>query len=249
MSHAPPPSLKSRALAEAAGTGLLVAAGVGAGVMAERLCGGNVGLALLACSLATPAVLYALILALGGVSGAHLNPAVTLSELALGRMSAKDAGVYVVVQVVAAFAGVLLVHAMFELPLWQVADTARPGPGRWLGEAVATATLLFVIAGVARHAPAQLAAAVAATIVGAYWFTSSTSFANPAVTFARVFTDTFCGIAPNDAAGFVVAELVGALIGAFAGRALFAPTTATAATTTTTSTATTTTTTAATEAP
>jgi glycerol uptake facilitator-like aquaporin len=244
MSPASAPSLMSRALAEAAGTGLLVAAGVGAGVMAERLCGDNVGLALLACSLATPAVLYALILTFMGVSGAHLNPAVTLAELALGRMRARDAGVYVVVQVVGALAGVLLVHAMFELPLWQLADTARPGPGRWLGEIVATATLLVVIAGVSRHAPTQLAAAVAATIVGAYWFTSSTSFANPAVTFARVFTDTFCGIAPRDAVGFVVAELVGALVGAFAGRALFAaPTTPTTTTTTTTTTATTATTT------
>ncbi|MEQ1501614.1 MAG: MIP/aquaporin family protein [Myxococcota bacterium] len=208
MQH--PIDLPRRLVAEALGTGLLVAAVVGSGVMAERLAGGSVGLALLANTIATGAALVALIHTFGPVSGAQFNPAVTLADGVLGALPPTDAAGYVVAQVIGGVAGAILADAMFDLPLVRWSDHARTGAGQWLGEFVATFGLLGVIASCSRRTPAVTPWAVAAWIVGAYWFTSSTSFANPAVTVARAFTDTFAGIRPVDVPAFVVAQLAGA---------------------------------------
>jgi glycerol uptake facilitator-like aquaporin len=203
--------LSRRLVAEALGTGLLVTAVVGSGVMAEQLAGGNVAVALLANTIATGGALVALIHTFGPVSGAHFNPAVTLADAVLGALPARDAGAYAVVQVAGGIVGAVAADAMFDLPLVAWSRHARTGPGQWLGEFVATFGLLGVIASCTRRTPAVTPWAVAAWIVGAYWFTSSTSFANPAVTMARAFTDTFAGIRPVDVPGFVVAQLAGAL--------------------------------------
>jgi glycerol uptake facilitator-like aquaporin len=205
-------SLPARLLAEALGTALLLATVVGSGVMGVALAQGNDGIALLANAGATAAALYVLIVVLGPVSGAHFNPAVTLALRLRGDVSTREALAYVAVQVVAAVAGVLLAHAMFELPLLQPGTRVRSGAAQWLSEAVATFGLLLSIVLGVRHRPAAVPALVAAWIFAAYWFTASTSFANPAVTVARALTQTFAGIRLVDVGGFVLAQLVGALL-------------------------------------
>lgn len=209
-----------RVFAEALGTAALLAAVVGSGIMGERLAGGNVAVALLANTLATGAALVVLILVLGPVSGAHLNPAVTLVEAAARRLPARDAALYLAAQTSGAILGVWLAHAMFELDLWMLSTKVRAGPAQLLSEGVATAGLVVVIAAVSQHRPAAIPAAVGLYISSAYWFTASTSFANPAVTLARSLTDTFAGIRPVDVPGFVVAQLLGAALGATVARLL-----------------------------
>ena len=178
--------------------------------MGERLAGGSVGLALLANTLATGAALFALIVTFGPISGAHFNPAVTLADAATpGGVTWERAGGYVAAQCVGAIAGVWLAHAMFETPLFMLSTKARSGGAQMLSEAVATFGLISVIWG-SKRSPAQVPFAVAAYITAAYWFTASTSFANPAVTIARTLSDTFAGIRPADAPGFIVAQLLGA---------------------------------------
>lgn len=213
--------IAKRAAAEALGTAFLLAAIVGSGIMAERLAGGNLALALLANAIATGAALYALITAFGPWSGAHFNPAVTLAIASLGAMRWRDVTPYVVAQVVGAACGVWLAHLMFALPILQWSGHARTGLGQWAGEVAATFGLLLIIESGRRKAPAALPAAVAAYITGAYWFTSSTSFANPAVTLARSMTDTFAGIGPNDVPGFMIAQGVASIAAIGAARWLF----------------------------
>jgi glycerol uptake facilitator-like aquaporin len=203
-------SLARRAVAEGIGTALLLAAVVGSGIMAERLAGGNVALALLANAIATGGALVALILTFGPISGAHFNPAVTLSLASRGELSAGAAVVYVLVQILGAVAGVWLAHAMFGLPILQASTHARATFGEWIGEFTATFGLIGLILSASRHAPASIPYAVAAYITAAYWFTSSTSFANPAVTFARSLTNTFAGILSGHVLGFIVAQVIGA---------------------------------------
>ena len=206
-----PRSNADRLIAEALGTAFLLAAVVGSGIMAERLAAGNIALALLANSIATGAALVVIILMVGPVSGAHLNPAVTLTETLRGGMGWRLALTYALVQVVAALAGVVLAHVMFGLPTLEISGHARAGAGQLVGEAVATFGLVAVIRGCARSRPTAIPFAVGLYITAAYWFTSSTSFANPAVTIARAFTDTFTGIRPADVPGFIAAQVVGAL--------------------------------------
>ncbi len=194
--------------AEFAGTLFLLAAVVGSGIMGERLAAGNVAVALLANSIATGAALVALILTFGPISGAHLNPVVTLAAFARKEMPAGTAAGYVVAQIAGAFAGVLLAHAMFALPLVQVSTHVRSGTGQFVSELVATAGLLLVISSCARHQPSGCPYAVACYITAAYWFTASTSFANPAVTLARAMTNTFAGIAPASVPLFMAAQIV-----------------------------------------
>jgi glycerol uptake facilitator-like aquaporin len=203
-------TLGRRLAAEGVGTALLLATVVGSGIMAERLAGGNVALALLANTLATGAGLVALILTFGGVSGAHFNPAVTVAEASLGGLPWRAVGPYVAAQLVGAFAGVALAHFMFDAPLFSASHHARAGLGPLAGEFTATFGLIGVIRGCAHSRPSATPFAVAAFITAAYWFTSSTSFANPAVTLARAATDTFAGIRPADAPGFIAAQALGA---------------------------------------
>jgi glycerol uptake facilitator-like aquaporin len=203
-------TLARRLLAEGLGTALLLAIVVGSGIMAERLAGGNGALALLANALATGAGLAALILVFGPVSGAHFNPVVTLSAAWQGNLAARDVLPYIALQVAGAFAGVMMAHAMFELPLLSASQHARSGAGQWLSEFVATFGLLAVIIGTSRSRPASTPFAVAAYIGAAYWFTASTSFANPAVTLARAASATFAGIRPEHAPAFIAAQLAGA---------------------------------------
>ena len=190
---------------------LLAAAVIGSGIMAERLSGGNLAVALLANTAATVAVLGTLIGLLGPISGAHFNPAVSIVEALRGRLSPRRTVACVMVQIAGGCLGALLAHAMFEMPLIQASTHLRTGPAQWLSEAVATAGLILVIVG--SSDPAQVAWRVPAWIGAAYWFTASTSFANPAITVARAFSNTFAGIAPVHVAGFIVAQLCGALIG------------------------------------
>ena len=204
-------SLARRLAAEAIGTALLLAAVVGSGVMAERLAGGNAAVALLANAIATGAMLYVLIAMLAPLSGAHFNPVVTLAMALRRELAPAEAAAYIAVQLAAAVAGVMLAHAMFDLPLLQESTKARTGAGQWLAEAVATGGLILTIFGT-RRLPGQTAACVALYITAAYWFTASTSFANPAVTLARALTDTFAGIAPGGAPMFIAAQVIGALI-------------------------------------
>lgn len=204
-------NLARRLMAEGLGTAFLLAVVVGSGIMGERLAGGNVAIALLANSLATGAGLVALILTLGPVSGAHFNPVVTLWAALGGALGRRDAACYVIVQCVAAFAGVAIAHGMFELPLFTASQHARSGAAQLGSECVATFGLLMVIISCARQRPAAVPYAVGGYITAAYWFTSSTSFANPAVTMARAATDTFAGIRPLDVGGFVIAQLLAAL--------------------------------------
>jgi glycerol uptake facilitator-like aquaporin len=206
-----PLDLGRRLAAEAVGTAMLLATVVGSGVMAERLAGGNVALALLANTVATGAALAALILTFGPISGAHFNPAVTLADAWQGGIAWSDVLPYVGAQVLGAYAGVAAAHVMFELPLFFASQHARSGPAQMFSEFVATFGLLAVIWGYVRARSAFVPFAVAAYITAAYWFTASTSFANPAVTLARAASDTFAGIRPADAPGFIVAQLLGAM--------------------------------------
>lgn len=205
------PSLSKRVVAEAVGTAFLLVAVVGSGIAADRLSGGNVALALLANSIATGGALVCLIAALGPISGAHLNPAVTLCDASQKGIPWREVPAYVGAQIVGAVAGTGVANLMFGLPMFFPSHHARASGPQWLGEFIATFGLLAVIWGCVRSKNGLVAFAVAAYIVGAYWFTSSTSFANPAVTIARSLTDTFAGIRPIDAPGFIVAELFGAL--------------------------------------
>jgi glycerol uptake facilitator-like aquaporin len=202
-------SLARRLVAEALGTGFLLAAVVGAGVMAERLAGGNQALALLGDTLPTGAMLTVLILIFAPVSGAHFNPVVSLAFAFRGDMQWTIAAAYVPAQVAGAIVGVWIAHAMFALPILELSTTVRSGGGQWLGEAVATIGLLLTIFGCLARSREALPYAVGLYIVAAYWFTSSTSFANPAVTIARSLSDTFAGISPADAPAFIAAQVVG----------------------------------------
>jgi len=211
--------LPQRLSAEGIGSLLLAAAVVGSGVMGQRLAGGNVAIALLANTGATVAVLATLIALLGPVSGAHFNPAVSLIEAVRNTLSWRDCGAYALVQVLGCCAGALLAHAMFDLPLLQSSVHVRTGLSQWLAEAVATFGLLLVVLGHRR--PQDAPWMVAAWIGGAYWFTASTSFANPAITIARSLSDTFSGIRPVDVPGFIVAQLVGAFLALLVAPTLF----------------------------
>ena len=214
--------------AEAVGTALLLAIVVGSGIMGETLAGGNDAIALLGNTLATAAGLIVLILIFGPVSGAHFNPAVTAVFLIRREIAPGLAAAYIAAQIIAGIFGVVLAHAMFDLDLAQVSGKARSGPGQALGEATATFGLILTILGSIRFRPESVPYAVGLFIAAGYWFTSSTSFANPAVTIARTLTDTFAGVRPADAPMFILAELAGALIALAAARLLF-PKTAAAA--------------------
>jgi glycerol uptake facilitator-like aquaporin len=194
------------------GTALLVATVVGSGIMGAKLAGGNVALALIGNTLPTGAILVVLILIFGPVSGAHFNPAVTFAFVGRGELALRVALLYLAMQIIGAIAGAWLAHLMFELPVVQFSSTVRTGPGQWLAEAVATFGLLLTIFGCLAGARAAIPYAVGLYITAAYWFTASTSFANPAVTIARSLSDTFAGIAPGGVAGFIAAQLVGAAI-------------------------------------
>ncbi len=212
-----------RLLAEFIGTLFLLIGVVGSGIMGEALAGGNIAVALLANAIATGCVLYVGITILGPISGAHFNPAVTLAFHLRGQSGPREALAYVAVQIAGGILGVWLAHLMFDLDVLQVSQTARTGPAQWLAEVVATFGLVFVIFGGLRHAPQAVPTLVALYITGAYWFTASTSFANPAVTVARSFTDTFAGIAPAHAPFFILSQLVGAALAAAAAARLFRP--------------------------
>src|SRR5499425_2051978 len=203
-------TLHTRLASEFLGTAFLVAAVVGSGIMGERLASGNVAIALLANTIATGAALVALILTFGPISGAHLNPVVTLADAWQGGLPWDEVPLYVGAQVIGAFAGVAAAHLMFEAPIFFASRHARSGPAQAFSEFVATFGLLAVIWGCARRRSSAVPFAVAAYITAAYWFTASTSFANPAVTLARSATDTFSGIRPSDAPAFIVAQLLGA---------------------------------------
>jgi len=211
-------NLARRATAEAVGTALLLVAVVGSGIMAQRLCGGNVGLALLANAIATGGALVALILAFGPISGAHFNPAVTIVDAWQGGLPRTFVAPYIAAQIVGAIAGTAIANGMFGLPLLFASHHVRSGGPLLVSEFLATFGLIVTIWGCVRSRPDATPYAVAAFIVGAYWFTPSTSFANPAVTIARTMTDTFAGIRPADAPTFIVAQLLGAI----AATALFA---------------------------
>jgi glycerol uptake facilitator-like aquaporin len=205
------PDLLRRAVAEFAGSLFLLAAVVGSGIMGERLAAGNIAIALLANTLATGTALVAIILAFGPISGAHLNPAVTLADAWLGGIMWRETPVYVAAQLAGAFAGVAAAHLMFGLRLFAASSHARSGPAQMFSEFVATFGLLAVIWGCARTRASAVPFAVGAYIMAAYWFTASTSFANPAVTIARCVTNTFAGIRPADVGGFIAAQLAGGL--------------------------------------
>ena len=210
-----------RLTAEFLGTAFLLAAVVGSGIMAAKLAGGNGALALLCNTLPTGAILAVLILTFGPVSGGHFNPAVSIALALRREVPPRLAGLYVGTQITGGVVGVLAAHAMFELPLWQVSLNARTGPGQWFAEAVATFGLLLTIFGCAARTPAAIPYAVGLYITAAYWFTASTSFANPAVTIARALSDTYAGIAPAGVLAFIAAQLVGALAATALARWLF----------------------------
>lgn len=218
----PPPALTRRVVAEALGTAILVATVVGSGIMAERLAGGNQAIALLGNTIPTGAILVVLITIFGPLSGAHFNPAVTCVFAALGHTPKSEALPYIVAQCLGGIAGTALAHLMFDLAPLSIGTTARSGLSQYLAEATATFTLLLSIFGGIRYAPHAIPWLVGLTITAAYWFTSSTSFANPAVTLARGFTTTFAGIAMNHVPGFIVSQFVGAAIGAAVCTMLFA---------------------------
>jgi glycerol uptake facilitator-like aquaporin len=206
----PATTLLKRSLVEALGTAALLAAIVGSGIMAERLSGGNHAIALLANTLATGAALMCLIAALGPISGAHFNPAVSFADAMRGGLPWREVPPYWLAQLAGAAAGVAVANTMFGLPLFFISHHARTGPAQWLAEFIATFGLLTIIWGSVRSRSPFISFSVAAYIVAAYWFTSSTSFANPAVTFARSLSDTFAGIRPQDAPPFIVAQVLGA---------------------------------------
>ena len=205
------PSLPQRTFCEWLGTAFLLAAVVGSGIMAQKLAGGNGALALLCNTLPTSAILVVLILVFGPLSGAHFNPAVTLAFALRAGLPWSTAAVYIVAQLLGGIIGVWMAHLMFELPVSQFSITVRTGPGQWLAEAVATFGLLLTVFGCVWRRPDSVAYAVGLYITAAYWFTASTSFANPAVTVARSLSDTFAGIAPAGVPAFIVAQLAGTL--------------------------------------
>lgn len=209
-------------LAEAFGSFFLFATVVGSGIMAERLAGGNVAVALLGNTLATGAMLFVLISMLGPISGAHFNPAVSLVMWLRKHLTGKLLLAYIAVQLLAGIAGVWAAHLMFDMPILQFSDKARNGPGQWTSEFIATFGLLLTILGTGHHRPAAVPVSVALYITAAYWFTSSTSFANPAITVARSFSDSFAGIAPADVPVFIIAQIAGAIAALVVGRILFA---------------------------
>jgi len=210
-----------RLAVEAIGSFFLFAAVIGSGIMAERLSGGNVAVALLANTAATGAILFVLITMLGPVSGGHFNPAVTLVMAARREVPWRDVAPYMLVQLLGGLLGAFAAHLMFDLPILQVSLKARTGIGQWTGELVATFGLILTILGTARHRPSAVPASVALYITAAYWFTSSTSFANPAITIVRSMSDSFAGIAPQDVPLFIVAQLTGAALAALLARWLF----------------------------
>jgi glycerol uptake facilitator-like aquaporin len=207
--------------AEFLGTAILVATVVGSGIMAEKLSGGNIGLALLCNAIATGAILYVLIELLGPISGAQLNPAVSLWLSLEGKHSPSQTLTFAAAQTVGGISGAVLANAMFDLPIAQFSTTARGGAGQWLAEIIATFGLVLTIAGLAKNRPAAIPTAVALYITSAYFFTSSTSFANPAVTIARMFSNTFAGISPISAIPFIIAQLVGMMLAWRVSRHLF----------------------------
>ena len=217
------PPLGRRLAAEGLGAFFLFATVIGSGIMAERLSGGNDAVALLGNTLATGAILFVLITMLGPISGAHMNPAVSLVAAARRELSWRDAGAYIVAQLVLGILGAWAAHLMFGLPVLQYSLKARTGLGIWTGEFIATFGLILTILGTVRFRPDWVPASVALYITAAYWFTSSTSFANPAITVARSLSDTFAGIAPRDVPMFIVAQLVGAFAAALVARRLFDP--------------------------
>jgi glycerol uptake facilitator-like aquaporin len=225
------PGLPRRLLAEGLGTAILVATVVGSGIMAERLAGGNQAIALLGNTIPTGAILVVIITILGPISGAHFNPAVTLVFATRGRAPWAEVVPYIIVQCAGGLAGTAVAHLMFDLAPFAIGTTVRSGPSQWLAEAVATFTLILTILGGLRYVPQAIPWLVGLTITAAYWFTSSTSFANPAVTLARGFTTTFAGIALNHVPGFIAAQLAGAAAATLIGTVLFpAPGTRTAQT-------------------
>jgi glycerol uptake facilitator-like aquaporin len=219
MDEAPP--LARRLLAEGLGAAILVATVVGSGIMAERLAGGNQAIALLGNTIPTGAILVVIITVFAPISGAHFNPAVTLVFAARGQTPWTEVLPYIIVQCVAGIAGTAIAHLMFDLAPLAIGTNARSGLSQWLAEAVATFTLILTILGGLRYAPQAIPWLVGLTITAAYWFTSSTSFANPAVTLARGFTTTFAGIAINHVPGFIIAQVVGAGVGAAVAAILF----------------------------
>ena len=220
MSEAVAP-LSRRLVAEALGTAILVATVVGSGIMAERLAGGNQAIALLGNTIPTGAILVVIISVFGPISGAHFNPAVTLVFATRGTTPWNEVAPYVIVQCLGGVAGTILAHLMFDLAPLMIGTKVRSGPSQWLGEAVATFTLVLTILGGLRYTPHAIPWLVGLTITAAYWFTSSTSFANPAVTIARGFTTTFSGIAINHVPGFILAQLIGAAVAAILSLSLF----------------------------
>ena len=213
--------LPRRLAAEALGSFLLFATVIGSGIMAEHLSGGNDAVALLGNTIATGAILFVLITMFGPISGAHMNPAVSLVAASRRELRWRDAGAYIAVQLAFGIVGAWAAHLMFDLPTLQVSVKARTGLGQWAGEAIATFGLILTILGTVRHRKEWVPATVALYITAAYWFTSSTSFANPAITIARSLSDTFAGIAPQDVPPFIVAQLLGAAAAAMMARFLF----------------------------
>jgi glycerol uptake facilitator-like aquaporin len=218
------PSLLRRGLAECLGTAFLLAAVVGSGIMAERLAGGNDALALLCNTLPTGAILTVLILTFGPLSGAHFNPTVSIAFALRREIVWRDAAYYVAAQIVGGVMGVWVAHLMFELPVWQISLHARTGTGQWLAEFIATFGLLLTILGCAARNSAAIPYAVGLYITSAYWFTASTSFANPAVTIARSISNTFAGIAPSGVGTFIAAQLAGMLVAVVLARWLWTTT-------------------------
>jgi glycerol uptake facilitator-like aquaporin len=215
------PGLPRRLVCEGLGTAFLLTAVVGSGIMAQKLAGGNVALALLGNTLPTGAILVVLILIFGPLSGAHFNPAVSIAFALRRELPWPEAALYIAAQIAGAMIGVWTAHLMFELPLWQLSATVRSGAGQWLAEAVATFGLVLTILGCAARTPAAVPYAVGLYITSAYWFTASTSFANPAVTLARSMSDTFAGIAPAGVAAFIAAQLGGMIAAVLLGRWLW----------------------------
>lgn len=215
------PPLLTRLTAEGVGSFFLFMTVIGSGIMAERLSGGNVAIALLGNTLATGAILFVLITMLAPISGAHMNPAVSLVAAMRRELSRRDAAAYALTQIAVGILGVWTAHLMFDAPLFELSTKARTGIGQWTGEAIATFGLVLTIIGTVRHRLEWVPASVALYITAAYWFTSSTSFANPAITIARSLSDSFAGIAPVDVPGFIAAQIAGALLAALVARHLF----------------------------
>ena len=215
------PTLGRRLFSEWLGTAFLLATVVGSGIMAEKLAGGNVALMLLGNTIPTGCILVVLILIFGPLSGAHFNPAVSLAFAWRGELPRSNAAGYIAAQILGAIAGVWAAHLMFELPLWQLSATSRTGAAQWFAEAVATFGLLLTIFGCAARTPAAIPYAVGLYVTAAYWFTASTSFANPAVTIARSLSDTFAGIAPSGVIAFVAAQLLGMAMAVMVGNWLW----------------------------